>query len=95
MSAARRIHLRRPPTLSVVDEPFVPDVDAARLTHIQYVFANVSGGVCTLGDAYAFAMSCYEPVAEFARAHARARLEDRLASGRADPVEVLARGAPG
>jgi 8-oxo-dGTP pyrophosphatase MutT (NUDIX family) len=35
VSAARRIHLRRPPTLSVVDEPFVPDVDAARLDEVD------------------------------------------------------------
>ncbi len=31
----------------------VADIDASKLTHINYAFANISGGKCVLGDSYA------------------------------------------
>lgn len=31
----------------------ITDIDASKLTHINYAFANVKGGECVLGDAYA------------------------------------------
>lgn len=31
----------------------VPDIPADKLTHINYAFANISGGKCVLGDPYA------------------------------------------